>query len=174
MPCRMMLGKWSVTPQPTVLCVFLSENFHAIGVPKIVLKLSSIMNCFWYCKFSGDCRLHIMWQSSAPNCKWPKVFGGGFTGAPPFLQCEWTHKPTKQFHGAVLPKKLILPELVKNFPVFDDTRRFVTRFTRVNYLFLSWGISIRFMPCNPISWRFHLVLSSHLCQDPVPFYRWQL
>lgn len=105
-----------------------------------------------------------------------RSFGGGFTGAPPFLQCEWTHKPTNQPIPwcRVLPKKLILPQLVTNFPIFDDARRFVTRFTSANYLFLSCAISIRFTPCNPISWRFHLVLSSHLCQDPVPFYRWQL
>jgi hypothetical protein len=101
-------------------------------------------------------------------------FLGGFTGAPHFLQCEWTHKPTNQPIPwcRVLPKKL--PQLVKNFPIFDDSCRFVAWFTRTNYLFPSWAISVQFKPCNPISWRFHSVLSSHLYQDSVPFYRWQL
>jgi len=64
-----------------------------------------------------------------------------------------TNQPTKQPIPScrVLPKKIILPQLVTNFPVSDDTCRFVAQFTTANYMFLSRAISIQFMPCNPIS-----------------------
>ena len=51
---------------------------------------------------------------------------------------------------------------VKKFSAFYGTRRFITAFTRVSYLSLSWVRSIQSMPPNSNYWRTILMLSSHL------------
>jgi hypothetical protein len=57
--------------------------------------------------------------------------------------------------------KLTVSQLVKKFPAFYLTRRFITAFTRARYLSLSWASSIQSMS-HATSWRSILVLSSHL------------
>ena len=59
----------------------------------------------------------------------------------------------------VLLKKLAGPQMVK---FFYGTRSFITLFTSVRHLFLSWASSIQSMPPHPNSWRSHVILSSHL------------
>jgi hypothetical protein len=44
---------------------------------------------------------------------------------------------TNQLHGAVLLEKLTGPQLVKKFPAFYGTRRFITVLTRASHLSLS-------------------------------------
>ena len=46
----------------------------------------------------------------------------------------------------VLLEKLIGFQLVKNFPTFYGTWRFITAFTSVRHLYLSWASSIHSMP----------------------------
>ena len=53
-------------------------------------------------------------------------------------------------------------QLVKKFPAFYGTRRFITAFTSARHLSLFWARSIRPLPPHPTSWRSILVLSSHL------------
>jgi hypothetical protein len=55
------------------------------------------------------------------------------------VQCYrlWTRKLTQ------------VSQLVKKFPAFDGTRRFVTAFTRARHLPLSCAILIRFTPPHP-------------------------
>ena len=53
-------------------------------------------------------------------------------------------------------------QLVKKFPAFYGTRRFITAFTSARHLSLSWSSSIQSMPPQPTSWRSILILSSHL------------
>jgi hypothetical protein len=60
----------------------------------------------------------------------------------------------------VLLEKLIVPQLVKNFPAFYKTRRFITLFTSGHHLSLSWAISIR--SAEPISLTSVLILYSDL------------
>jgi len=43
----------------------------------------------------------------------------------------------------VFLEKLTDRQLVKNFPAFYGTQRFITAFTRASYLSLSWAISIQ-------------------------------
>ena len=43
-------------------------------------------------------------------------------------------------------------QLVKKFPPFYGTPRFITAFTSERYLFLSWARSILSMSTHPISW----------------------
>jgi hypothetical protein len=61
-----------------------------------------------------------------------------------------------------LPEKLTCPQLVKKFPTFYGIQKFITAFTRPHHLPLSWARSIQSMPHHSISWRFILILSSHL------------
>jgi hypothetical protein len=53
----------------------------------------------------------------------------------------------KQLHGArVLLGKLTVPQLVKKFPAFYGTRRFITAFTRARHLSLSRASSVQSIP----------------------------
>ena len=49
------------------------------------------------------------------------------------------------------------------FPAFYGTWRFITTFTSACHLPLSWASWIQSIPLHPTSWRFILILSSHLC-----------
>jgi len=57
--------------------------------------------------------------------------------------------------------KLTGPQLVKKFFAFYWTRRFITAFTIIHHLSLSWARSIQPMP-YPTSWRFILILFFNL------------
>ena len=62
-------------------------------------------------------------------------------------------------HGA---EKLTGLQLMKKFPAFNGTRRFITALTRVRYLSLPWASPIQFIYPHPTSWRPILILSTHL------------
>ena len=62
----------------------------------------------------------------------------------------------------VLLEKLTGYQLIKKFPTFYGTRKFITTFTRARRLSLSWVRLIQSMPPHPTSWRSILILSSHL------------
>ena len=62
----------------------------------------------------------------------------------------------------VLLEKLTGLQLVKKFPAFHGTRRFITALTSVRHLSLSWASPIHFMYPHPTSWRSILILSTHL------------
>ena len=62
----------------------------------------------------------------------------------------------------VLLEKLTGLQLVKKFPTFHGTRRFITALTSVRHLSLSWASPIQSIYPNPTSWRFILILSTHL------------
>ena len=53
-------------------------------------------------------------------------------------------------------------QLVKKFPAFYRTRRFITAFTSARQLSLFWASSIQSIPPHPLYWRSILILSSHL------------
>ena len=54
-------------------------------------------------------------------------------------------------------------QLVKKFPAFQGTRRFITTLTSVRHLSLSWASPIQSIYPHPTSWRSVLILSTHLC-----------
>jgi len=58
-------------------------------------------------------------------------------------------------------EKLTGSQLVK-FPSLYGTQRFITVFTRACHTSLSWAKLIQSMPLHSTSWRFSLILSSHL------------
>jgi len=53
-------------------------------------------------------------------------------------------------------------QLVKKFPSFHGTRRFITALTRVHHLSLSWASPIQSIYPHPTSCRSVLILSTHL------------
>ena len=62
----------------------------------------------------------------------------------------------------VLLEKLTGLQLVKKFPVFHGTRRFITALTSVRHLSLSWTSPIQSIYPHPTTWRSILILSTHL------------
>ena len=62
----------------------------------------------------------------------------------------------------VLLEKLTGLQLVKKFPAFHGTRRFITALTSVRQLSLSWASPIQSIYPHPTSWRSILILSTHL------------
>jgi len=75
-----------------------------------------------------------------------------------------THKNTPNVHGTFMPKNFFVTglQLVKKFPAFYGTRRFITAFTSARHISISWASSIQSIPPHPTSWRSILILSSHL------------
>ena len=72
---------------------------------------------------------------------------------PPYLLTPWCR---------VLLEKLTGLQLVKKFPAFYGTRRFITARTSVRHLSLSWASPIQSTYPHPTSWRSILILSTHL------------
>ena len=62
----------------------------------------------------------------------------------------------------VLLEKLTGLQLVKKFPAFYGTRRFITVLTSVRHLSLSWANPIQSTYPHPTFWRSILILSTHL------------
>ena len=61
-----------------------------------------------------------------------------------------------------LLEKLTGLQLVKKFPAFHGTRRFITALTSVRHLSVSWASPIQSTYPHPTSWRSVLILSTHL------------
>ena len=62
----------------------------------------------------------------------------------------------------VLPEQVTGLQLVKKFPAFHGTRRFITALTSVRHLSISWASPIQSTCPHPTSWRSILILSTHL------------
>ena len=62
----------------------------------------------------------------------------------------------------VLLEKLTGLQLVKKFPAFHGTRKFITALTGVRHLSLSWASPIQSIYPHPTSWISVLILSTHL------------
>ena len=61
----------------------------------------------------------------------------------------------------VLLEQLIGLQLVKKFPAFHGTPRFITALTSVRHLSLSWASPIQSIYPHPTSWR-SILISTHL------------
>ena len=81
------------------------------------------------------------------------LLGQGCTATNTYLLTPWCR---------VLLEKLTGLQLVKKFPAFYGTRRFITAFTSLRQASLSWASPIQSMYPHPTSWRFILILSTHL------------
>jgi len=65
-------------------------------------------------------------------------------------------------YSTVLPEKLTGSQLIRKFPAFYGTQRFITAFTNARHLSLFWTRTIQSMPPHLTSWRSSLKISSHL------------
>ena len=70
-----------------------------------------------------------------------------------YLLTPWCTVPLEKLTGL---------QLVKKFPAFHRTRRFITALTSVRHLSLSWASPIQSIYPHPTSWRSVLILSTHL------------
>ena len=60
-----------------------------------------------------------------------------------------------------LPEKLTDLQLLKKFPAFYKTRRFITAFTRVKHFSLSWTRLVQYLPTSQfLKIRFSIILLS--------------
>ena len=64
-------------------------------------------------------------------------------------------------YSKVLLEKITGSQLVKKFPKFYGTRKFITAFTSARHLSLFWASSIQSILPHPTFWRSILILSSH-------------
>ena len=85
------------------------------------------------------------------------------------LTLDDLHKPIKYYSGTYLLtpwcrvlEKLTGLQLVKKFPAFHATRRFITALTSVRHLSLSWTSPIQSIHAHSTPWRSILILSTHL------------
>ena len=82
----------------------------------------------------------------------------------------WTENPPETCRASylltpwcrVLLEKLTGLQLVKKFPAFHGTQRFITALTSVRHLSLSWALPIQSIYPHPTSWRSIVILSTHL------------
>ena len=65
----------------------------------------------------------------------------------------------------VLHEKLTGLQLVKKFPAFHGTRRFIIALTSVRHLSLSWVSPFQSIYPHPTSWKSILMLSTHRDND---------
>jgi len=84
------------------------------------------------------------------------------------------YKIMRRYSGAYLPVYLLTPwcrvllekltglQLVKKFPAFHGTRRFIIALTNVRHLSLSGASPIQSIYPHPTSWSSFLILSTHL------------
>jgi hypothetical protein len=64
--------------------------------------------------------------------------------------------------STALLEKLTRSQLVQKFPAFYGIPKFITAFTSARHMSVSLARSIQPMPPNPTSWRYSLILFSHL------------
>jgi len=122
-----------------------------------------------------------LWTSTLPIVKFDKKYRkqGNNDSPPPlnkssFLLYGFSRNP--QMHNGitttynylltpwcrVLLEKLTGLQIVKKFPAFHGTRRFITALTSVRHLSLSWASPIQSIYPHTTSWRSILILSTHL------------
>jgi len=85
-----------------------------------------------------------------------------------YVQQLFSRKSGRLWHTYLLTprsrallEKLFGFQLVKKFPEFYGTRRFITAFTSARHMSLYWASSIQSITPHPTSSRSILVLSSH-------------
>jgi len=99
--------------------------------------------------FEWDSPSTVKWQPVVTSA----ILQGLRDGTGPNLLTPWC---------IALLEKLTGLQLVKKFPAFHGTRRFITALTSVRHLSLYWASPIQSIYPHPTSWRSILILSTHL------------
>jgi hypothetical protein len=139
---------WSVWPN-------LTSDLHVVQrvVKPVTMQQTCSINCTdWGTLFGTTLGSRVVQgngfiENEALNC-WSSQ--QGILSLLSVLLTSWSR---------VLPKTLIVFQLVKIFAAFYGNRRFVTVFTRARHWSLSWARCIQSTPSHPISLRFILMLS---------------
>ena len=131
---------------------------------------------FLYCIFSPH--YIFLWPEDGPQ--WPKHVASlmkqiqrelCFDVPTPVLICKKHNvddASTDLVHHSITPRCRVLLEkltglqLVKKFPAFHGTRKFITSLTSIRQLSLSWASPIQSIYPHPTSCRSILILSTHL------------
>ena len=118
--------------------------------PKITLLMSSGSK-------KKEPRYTCLSEAKASHSLWAKV-----PASAAHLQSELSDSPYLLTPWCRVLEKLTGLHLVKKFPTFYGTRRFITALTSVRYLSLSWDSPIQSTYPHPTFWRSILMLSTHL------------
>ena len=162
-----LLCTFSCHPSPpTILPSSLTSSCHLfLGLPLNLVVPKFIYNTLlWIRVLSWMINIHkilvwkheggrLLWRLSN-GWSWCKLIRNSKYIVPlHYLLTPWCR---------VLLEKLTGLQLVKKFPAFHGTRRFITALTSVRHLSLSWASPIQFIYSHPTSWRSVLILSTHL------------
>ena len=80
-----------------------------------------------------------------------------------FVKCSLLAYLLTQWYSVLL-EKLTGLQLVKKFPAFHGTRKFITALTSLRHSSLSWASPIQSIYPHSTSWSSTLILSTHLRQ----------
>ena len=146
-PCRLLFSRHFFFKHLLVLFNFLGSDKFAITLNDIRLYIVGTMNCPTSC--TESVKSSILKESEVRDLTIIIILL--FYSAASLLT-PWCR---------VLLQKLTGLQLVKNFPAFHGTRRFITALTSVRHLSLSWASPIQSIYPHPTSWRSVLILSTH-------------
>ena len=149
----------SIFSLPALEDLFFTSSFHLfLGRPFLLIPSSS-----WAKIFLGILSSSIL--SRWPNQLIPCLLIHFTIFSPLFVSSSsrfvlLSHSPFSWCR--VLLEKLTGLQLVKKFPAFHGTRRFITVLASVWHLSLSWASPIQSIYPHPTTWRSILMLSTHL------------
>ena len=149
-------GCWSLTILRSFMCqseIITQDCDRRFNITKYYNRSSKCWNSFSLLSF----KFHKVVNSSL-NRTLISHSNVRANSSTPLSLTSWVTK----YMQRVLFEKLKACQLVKKFPTFYGTQKFITAFKRAPHLSLSWATSIQSITSHPMSWRSILILSSHL------------
>ena len=131
---------------------------HIVQISTLQTPLKEALRCR---RFTSDQELKEavpVWLAAEPK----SFFWGHKEACAMMEEVHWKARGLTPWCWVLLEKPTGL-QLVKKFPAFHGTRRFITALTSVRQLSLSWASPIQSIYSHPTSWRSILILSTHLC-----------
>jgi hypothetical protein len=161
---NMCSAVWKFITFFTLHYMFLPSQVSKKSVGKPLKNWSSFMQedidrkkfqCHRYCT---DKEIHSLTHSQYLKAMWQSSCWNNCT---PFLRNCKKHGPLLTPWSTILLEKLTILQLVKKFPTFYGTWRFISAFTSPRHLSLSRANSIQFITPHSIFWRCILILASY-------------
>jgi len=149
-------GVWNFEVGPRVFQKFMYPCFSVYVTIKIFLFCEVCH--YWVAVQCVEDLAYVGWGSASHWCVYVVCLSPPFSLASSgpkylYLLTPWCRVLLEQLTGL---------QLVKKFPTFHGTRRFITALTSVRHLSLSWASPIKSVYPHPTSWRSILILSTHL------------